>query len=143
MPGHDIIVLDASLGGVETLSKMVSGLPHDLPAAVFVVLWIAPSLYERMIARRAPKDHFTNIQTSPTKGNLFEPMLEWVGTRGGWRNPELDARRRRVTVGTLAGVAAMGLAFMMWRRRGNRASEDSGQQAAPIASRNLLRMGQS
>jgi short-subunit dehydrogenase len=104
---------------------------------------IAPLLYERMIARRAPKDHFTNIRTGPTKGNLFEPMLEWAGTRGGWRNPELDARRRRVTVGVLAGVAAMGLAFMMWRRRGNRASEDNAQQAAPIASRNLLRMGQS
>jgi hypothetical protein len=66
-----------------------------------------------MITRRVPKDHFTNIRTSPTKGNLFEPMLEWAGTRGGWRNPELDARRRRVTVGILAGVAAMGLAFMM------------------------------
>jgi short-subunit dehydrogenase len=47
--------------------------------------WIAPGLYERMIARRAPKDHFTNIRTSPNKGNLFEPMLEWAGTRGGWR----------------------------------------------------------
>jgi hypothetical protein len=105
--------------------------------------WIAPGLYERMIARRVPKDHFTNIRTSPTKGNLFEPMLEWAGTRGGWRNPELDARRRGVTVGILAGVAAMGLAFMMWRRRGKQASEDNVQQAAAIASRNLLRMGQS
>jgi short-subunit dehydrogenase len=95
---------------------------------------IMPSLYERVIAWRAPKDHLTNIRTGPTKGNLFEPMLEWAGTRGSWRDPELDARRRRMTVGVLAGVAAMGLAFMMWRRRGNRASEDSAQQAAPIAT---------
>jgi hypothetical protein len=34
--------------------------------------WIAPGLDERMIARRVPKDHFTNIRTGPTKGNLFD-----------------------------------------------------------------------
>ncbi len=40
MPGHDIIVLGASAGGVEALSKIVQGLPSDLPAAVFVCLHI-------------------------------------------------------------------------------------------------------
>lgn len=37
MPGHDIIVAGASAGGVEALSRLVRGLPEDLPAA-------APSL---------------------------------------------------------------------------------------------------
>jgi two-component system chemotaxis response regulator CheB len=36
--GHDIIVLGASAGGVSALADIVSGLPRDLPAAVFVVL---------------------------------------------------------------------------------------------------------
>lgn len=40
MPGHDIIVIGASAGGVEALSQVVAGLPADLPAAVFIVLHI-------------------------------------------------------------------------------------------------------
>jgi two-component system chemotaxis response regulator CheB len=37
MPRHDIIVVGASAGGVETMARLVSGLPADLPASVFVV----------------------------------------------------------------------------------------------------------
>jgi two-component system chemotaxis response regulator CheB len=42
MPGHDIIVIGASVGGVEALSTIVGGLSADLPASVFVVLHISP-----------------------------------------------------------------------------------------------------
>jgi two-component system chemotaxis response regulator CheB len=42
MPGHDIILIGASAGGVQALSAVVGGLPKDIPAAVFVVLHIAP-----------------------------------------------------------------------------------------------------
>lgn len=38
MPGHDIIVVGASIGGVEALMGLMGGLPADLPAAIFVVL---------------------------------------------------------------------------------------------------------
>ena len=38
MPGHDIIVLGASAGGVEALTQLVKALPPDLPAAIFVVI---------------------------------------------------------------------------------------------------------
>ena len=42
MPGHDIIVIGASAGGVEALRELAHGLPSNLPAAVFIVLHIPP-----------------------------------------------------------------------------------------------------
>ena len=54
MAGHDIIVIGTSARGVETLAKLVHGLPADLPAAVFVVLHIpahSPSLLPAILSR--------------------------------------------------------------------------------------------
>ncbi len=42
MPGHDIIVVGASAGGMEALQILVAGLPPDLPAALFVA-WHMPA----------------------------------------------------------------------------------------------------
>jgi two-component system chemotaxis response regulator CheB len=42
MPGHDIIAIGASAGGVEALQALVRWLPRDLPAALFVVLHVPP-----------------------------------------------------------------------------------------------------
>jgi two-component system chemotaxis response regulator CheB len=39
---HDIIVMGASSGGIESFMEIVSGLPRDLPAATFVVLHVSP-----------------------------------------------------------------------------------------------------
>jgi two-component system, chemotaxis family, protein-glutamate methylesterase/glutaminase len=39
---HDIIVMGASSGGIESLMEIVSGLPSDLLAAIFVVLHVSP-----------------------------------------------------------------------------------------------------
>jgi len=36
MARHDIIVIGASAGGIEALEGVFSGLPHDLPAAIFI-----------------------------------------------------------------------------------------------------------
>lgn len=54
MPGHDIIVIGASAGGVEALRTLVGTLPAGLPAAIFVVVHIppqGPSLLPGILAR--------------------------------------------------------------------------------------------
>ena len=43
MSGHDIIVIGALAGGVEALRVLAEGLPNDLPAAIFIVLHVAPA----------------------------------------------------------------------------------------------------
>ena len=42
-PGHDVVVVGASLGGLDALRALVGGLPADFPAAVFVVQHTAAS----------------------------------------------------------------------------------------------------
>jgi two-component system chemotaxis response regulator CheB len=44
VPGHDIIVIGASSGGVAVLTSLVTLLPETLPAAVFVVLHVRPEV---------------------------------------------------------------------------------------------------
>src|SRR5439155_14810652 len=54
MPGHDIVVVGASAGGVEALATLVSTLPPKLPAAIFVVLHISahsPSFVSDILSR--------------------------------------------------------------------------------------------
>ncbi|NUO10370.1 MAG: chemotaxis protein CheB, partial [Candidatus Brocadia sp.] len=54
MPGHDIIVIGASAGGVEALTELVGNLPPAIPAALLVVLHIsstAPSLLPEILSR--------------------------------------------------------------------------------------------
>ena len=57
--GHDrdLVVLGASAGGVEALKRVVAGLPPDLPAAVCIVLHIAPdspSALAKILQRAGP-----------------------------------------------------------------------------------------
>jgi two-component system chemotaxis response regulator CheB len=54
MPRHDIIVIGASAGGVEAVQKVVSQLPAEFPAAIFVVVHIhpgSPSFLPEILAR--------------------------------------------------------------------------------------------
>ncbi len=57
MPGHDIIVIGTSAGGVEALKELAGGLPYDLPAAIFIVLHLSPtgpSFLAEILTRAGP-----------------------------------------------------------------------------------------
>ena len=76
MAGQDIIVVGASAGGVEALSRLVSDLPDDLPAAVFVVLHMGPytgTALPRILGRQTklPVDH-------PRDGEPIQPNRIYV-----------------------------------------------------------------
>ena len=54
---RDLVVIGSSAGGVDTLKRVVSGLPPDLAATVCIVLHIAPSspsALARILARSGP-----------------------------------------------------------------------------------------
>jgi two-component system, chemotaxis family, protein-glutamate methylesterase/glutaminase len=75
MPGHDIVVVGASAGGVEALSQLVRGLPPEIPAAIFVVLHTPPSgtsVLPRILSRagRLPAAHARNGEPIET-GRIY------------------------------------------------------------------------
>jgi two-component system chemotaxis response regulator CheB len=57
MPGHDIMVVGTSAGGVEALKILVGELPPDLPATLFIVLHLLPerlSVLAQLLSRAGP-----------------------------------------------------------------------------------------
>lgn len=57
MPTKDIVVVGASVGGIEALRTIVGGLPKDFPASVFVVLHTAaesPGILADILDRAGP-----------------------------------------------------------------------------------------
>jgi two-component system, chemotaxis family, protein-glutamate methylesterase/glutaminase len=55
-PGHDLIVIGASSGGIEALLRIIPRLPADLPAAICLVVHSSPHgpwLLPQILARRA------------------------------------------------------------------------------------------
>jgi two-component system chemotaxis response regulator CheB len=64
MARHDVIVIGASAGGVEALSRVVSELPRDIRASILVVLHVSRgrSLLPEILSRsgRLPAEHPTD-----------------------------------------------------------------------------------
>lgn len=69
MPGHDIIVMGASAGGVEPLKKLVHALPKGLPASVFIVLHTGPDSPGYLASILGSNGNL--IARYPTDGTVF------------------------------------------------------------------------
>src|SRR3954451_21393511 len=71
LAARDIIMIGTSAGGIEPLKQIVSNLPADLPASIFVVVHLPPwhrSALPSVLSRcgRLPASH-------PTSGELIRP----------------------------------------------------------------------
>lgn len=82
MSGHDIIVVGASAGGVEALAQLVSALPPNLPAAIFVVLHVPPhgtSVMPAILNRAAQKHQGAHLQAvHPQDGQIIQRGMIYV-----------------------------------------------------------------
>jgi len=89
LPEHDLIVIGASAGGVEAISKLVAGLPPNLPAAVCVVVHLRPyseSHLARVLERAGPLPVLPAKQDMPLRrGTIYVavPDLHLLVHRGG------------------------------------------------------------
>jgi two-component system, chemotaxis family, protein-glutamate methylesterase/glutaminase len=76
MASHDVVVIGASSGGIEAVSKVVAALPADFPAAIFVVIHLSPhtpSILPQIISR-----HGKVKAVHPTDGDPIKPALIYV-----------------------------------------------------------------
>ncbi len=76
MAGHDIIVIGASAGGIETITYLLHGIPRELPASIFVVVHLragTPNVLPLILGRA------TVLPTlAPRDGDLIEPGSVYV-----------------------------------------------------------------
>ncbi len=75
MAARNIIVVGASAGGVEALSNLVSRLPADVPAAIFIVLHTSaegPGMLPDILDRRSSLPVSTAVDNAPIEnGHIY------------------------------------------------------------------------
>jgi two-component system chemotaxis response regulator CheB len=95
MPGHDIIVVGASAGGLSVLRELMRGLPPGLPASLFVVSHLPPvgrSLLPEILSKAGPL-----LATHPRDGEAVYPGHVYVAPPD--RHLLVEPGRVRVTRG--------------------------------------------
>ncbi len=125
---RDIIVIGASAGGVEALCALTSTLPADLPAAILVVLHVAPwhdSALPRLLSRCGPlpalhpksgaKIEHRRIFVAPPDHHLLinsdQTVEIWHGPKEDNCRPSINALFRSAAVeygSRVAGVVLTG-----------------------------------
>ena len=123
MPTRDTIVIGTSAGGVQALTKLVAGLPADLPAAVLIVLHIpsdSTGLLPEILARESnlPVAHAINGERI-RRGHIYvaRPDLHLLmerehvrlvhGPKENLHRPSIDALFR--SAARWAGPRAIGV----------------------------------
>lgn len=165
MPGHDIITIGASAGGVEALKQIVAELPADIPAAIFVVQHIRasePSLMPEILsnAGQLPAAHPYNgeavqhghIYIAPPDHHMLLGSGHIHVVRGPKENgfrPAIDATFRtaarsygaRVVGVVLTGMLDDGTAGLLAikRRGGVAVVQEPAEAAFPSMPINALR----
>lgn len=86
---RDIVVIGGSAGGIQALTSLVSGLPSDLPAALFVVVHIPPYSVSRLpeiLSRVGPLPAFHAADGEPIEGGRIyvAPPDRHLLVRQGW-----------------------------------------------------------
>ncbi|HEV2772395.1 MAG TPA: SDR family oxidoreductase [Thermoleophilaceae bacterium] len=72
---------------------------------------LAPSLFERLMTRNVEREHFRDEPLEPTPGNVYEPMPEWTGVTGGWKQGDASPKGSGpARTAMAAGTAALTLA---------------------------------
>ena len=128
MPRKDIIVIGASLGGIEALKKLASTLPKTLRASIFIVLHLAPSspgILPLILERSGPltasnaKDgdtirHGHFFVAPPDRHLLVDPegyLRVTNGPKENWWRPAIDPLFRSAACafgGRVVGVILTG-----------------------------------
>jgi two-component system chemotaxis response regulator CheB len=163
LPGHDIIVVGASAGGIDPLQRLCRELPPDLPAAVFIVLHVGIRSHLSDILDRssslpvvsavsgAPIARGTIYVAPPGKHLLLHNghLLLRRGPRENMARPAVDALFRtaaatygsRVTGLVLSGALNDGTAGLRAIKRcgGLAVVQDPEEAAEPSMPRSALR----